>query len=77
MNRHFTAVVTGSPCSFWPRGEWKTAADAPEWDAEQYIAVFVAVRRACAAIGATDAQRWMIVEAKLRELAERYAEAQS
>lgn len=67
---HVADVITGAKCDFWPSGAWKTPSDSPKWDNEQYITVFVAVRRACAAVGATDAQRWAIVEAaRQKELA--------
>jgi len=70
----FFEVVTGAPCDFWPANGWRQATDSPQWDNEQQIAVFVAVQRAASMIGATAEQRWKIVAAELRRLADRYAD---
>jgi len=65
-------VMTGRNCDFWPTNEWRTASDAPKWDAEQYIPIFNAVKLA-ASLVATDEKRWAIVQRALSLEAERYA----
>lgn len=73
--RDVVDVLTGAPCDFWPRGNWKLPSDSPKWSNEQELAICVAVRRACAAIGASEAQRWRMVEAVLIDLANEYADS--
>ncbi len=62
------AVLTGEARDFW----------APNtrlgYDNEQQLPIFAAVHRATSMPGATDAQRWKIVEAEIIELAQQYAE---
>jgi hypothetical protein len=70
----FQEVWTGAG-PFWPTGEWTREAESPQWDNEQWMSVFVALRRACAGIGLTDAERWEIVATALAREASRYAEA--
>lgn len=54
---------------------WRLVGPYTErYDVEQYVEVFAAVRRACALIGATPAERWAVVEDELRDLAIKYAD---
>lgn len=63
-------VLAGDATSpFWQPTNW-----ASGYCNEQELEVFLAVRRACALIGATPAQRWGVVEDALRDLAIDYAE---
>jgi len=73
-DEHWYDVITGADCDFWPTKQWSKASESPKWDAEQHIAMFVAVQSACRMIGATDAQRWERVMAQLRDLAAEYAD---
>jgi hypothetical protein len=57
---------------FWPVNNWKRASDGPDYDAEQHLAVFCAVQRACQCQG-TPADRWAVVERELVKLAHQYA----
>jgi hypothetical protein len=59
---------------FWCSGpDWYT--QAPKYDAEQYLAVFMAVQKACQCQGSA-ADRWKIVERELVKLAHEYASGQ-
>lgn len=56
---------------FWPTGaKWSPT----DYDNEQELSVFVAVRNALRMQGATDAQRWQMVEAAIRLAAHEYAD---
>lgn len=57
---------------FWPTNGWKLHSDRPQYDMEQEIAIFKAVQRACQCQG-SPADRWMVVERELLQLAHEYA----
>jgi hypothetical protein len=59
---------------YWPRNGWKLATDAPKWDNEQSIDITLAAQLAKALIGATDAERWRVFNAKLGESIDQYAQ---
>jgi hypothetical protein len=67
-------VMQGEPCAFWPENEWRTTLDSPLWDDEQQLRLFVAIQTACRLVGASDIDRWCVVEQALRAEAERYAD---
>lgn len=66
-------VMDGADCSFYPTNEWRTAMDWPEYDNEQHIALFCAIKLAQSLIGATDAERYEVIRNALRVEAEKYA----
>jgi len=66
-------VMEGRDCAFWATDSWATAADAPRFDDEQYIPLFVAVKTAASLVGATAEDRWHVVADALRKEAEKYA----
>jgi len=59
---------------YWPRNSWRSASDAPKWDAEQFIDIVLAAQLAKALVGATDAERWRVFNAKLGESIDQYAQ---
>lgn len=70
----YFAVMFGDDCAFWPRNYWRSAMDRPEYDDEQELRLFVAIRKAVMLIGADDVDRWRVIESALREEANRYAD---
>lgn len=70
----FTSTMLGQG-DFWMTGpDWRT--DAPKWDAEQYLSVFYAVQVALQNPG-TDAERWAVLERRLRGMAHEFADHQA
>jgi len=59
---------------YWPRGEWKLISDAPKWDNEQFIDIVLAAQLAKALVGASDAERWRVFNAKLGASIDQYAQ---
>jgi hypothetical protein len=70
----YWGAMEGRDCSFWPTNNWRTSLDYPEYDNEQYIPVFVAVKLAASLINASDEDKWVVVETALRAEAEKYAQ---
>jgi hypothetical protein len=66
-------VMEGRDCDFWPRGNWQVATDAPRFDGEQYVPLFVAIKTAASLVAATPEDRWRVVADALRREAEKYA----
>ena len=66
----YFGAMEGKDCDFWPR----KSGDAPEWNNEQDIRIFAAVKVAAALIYATDSERWGLVERAIRAEAVTYAE---
>ena len=70
----YFAVLEGKDCEFYPTNEWRTARDSPEWDDEQQVRLFNAIKLAASLVGATDAERYAVIENALRADAEKFAE---
>ena len=66
-------VMEGRDCPFYATNNWRVATDAPRFDGEQYVPLFVAVKTAAALVGATAEDRWHVVAEALRREAEKYA----
>lgn len=70
----FTSTMIGQG-DFWMTGpDWRT--DAPKFDDEQYLEVFRAVQVALQNPG-TDADRWAVLERRLRGMAHEFADYQA